>query len=177
MDMLIVPGVGSTAVTVGISLEERFNIPHITHVFPDAEPIRSTFCLKMRSPTADFPGGYPSDEEWHGYINNKDRVLLKLRQSISCLLQIVITLEIYGVKNVVGIPFGYRGFSDKNLPEMPFLKCILGERNQNAFYLIKSKKERAGQSFLENTNAKDASGNKVQYSVISVCTFNKRFDL
>lgn len=37
------------------------------------------------------------------------------------LLQIVITLEIYGVKNVVGIPFGYRGFSDKNLPEMPVL--------------------------------------------------------
>lgn len=32
-----------------------------------------------RSPTADFSGGYPSDEEWHGYINNKDRVLLKVR--------------------------------------------------------------------------------------------------
>lgn len=28
--------------------EERFNIPHITDVFPDAEAIRSTFCLKMR---------------------------------------------------------------------------------------------------------------------------------
>lgn len=38
---------------------------------------------------------------------------------VCCLLQIVITLEIYGVKNVVGIPFGYRGFTDKNLPEMP----------------------------------------------------------
>ncbi|XP_068641121.1 ATP-dependent 6-phosphofructokinase 5, chloroplastic [Aristolochia californica] len=31
---------------------------------------------------------------------------------------IVITLEIYGVKNIVGIPYGYRGFSDKNIPEL-----------------------------------------------------------
>lgn len=28
--------------------EERFSIPHITDVFPDAQAIRSTFCLKMR---------------------------------------------------------------------------------------------------------------------------------
>lgn len=34
------------------------------------------------------------------------------------LLQIVITLEIYGVKDIVGIPFGYRGFSDE-IAEMP----------------------------------------------------------
>lgn len=27
----------------------------------------------------DFPGHYSSDEEWHGYINNNDRVLLKVR--------------------------------------------------------------------------------------------------
>lgn len=33
-------------------------------------------------------------------------------------LQIVITLEIYGVKKVVGIPYGYRGFGDE-LAEMP----------------------------------------------------------
>lgn len=26
----------------------------------------------------DFPGHYSSDEEWHGYINNNDRVLLKV---------------------------------------------------------------------------------------------------
>lgn len=31
----------------------------------------------------------------------------------------VITLEIYGVKNIVGIPFGYRGFGDEELTEMP----------------------------------------------------------
>ena len=41
---------------------------------------------------------------------------------LKCLdtfLQIVITLEIYGVKNIVGISFGYKGFSDKDLTEMP----------------------------------------------------------
>uniref|UniRef100_A0A2N9EBZ8 Phosphofructokinase domain-containing protein n=1 Tax=Fagus sylvatica TaxID=28930 RepID=A0A2N9EBZ8_FAGSY len=59
--------------------ESRFNIPHITDVFDDAVPIPSTFCLKMRTPvTEEFAGGYPSDEEWHGYINNNDRVLLKV---------------------------------------------------------------------------------------------------
>lgn len=26
----------------------------------------------------DFPGHFSSDEEWHGYINNNDRVLLKV---------------------------------------------------------------------------------------------------
>ncbi|KAH1073605.1 hypothetical protein J1N35_025933, partial [Gossypium stocksii] len=34
-------------------------------------------------------------------------------------VRIVVTLETYGVKNIVGIPFGYRGFSDKGLAEMP----------------------------------------------------------
>ncbi|KAB1214532.1 6-phosphofructokinase 5, chloroplastic [Morella rubra] len=59
--------------------EKRFNIPHITDVFDDAVPIPSTFCLRMRTPVSEeFAGGYPSDEEWHGYINNKDRVLLKV---------------------------------------------------------------------------------------------------
>jgi 6-phosphofructokinase 1 len=33
--------------------------------------------------------------------------------------QIVFTLEIYGVKNIVGIQFGYRGFFEKGLKEMP----------------------------------------------------------
>lgn len=39
----------------------------------------------------------------------------------SCLYleQIVITLGIYGVKKIVGIPFGYHGFIDKELTEMP----------------------------------------------------------
>lgn len=46
-------------------------------------------------------------------------VLLKPFDCCLDTLQIVITLEIYGVKNIVGIPFGYRGFSDKDLTEMP----------------------------------------------------------
>lgn len=39
-------------------------------------------------------------------------------------MQIVITLEIYGVKKIVGIPYGYRGFSDKELAEMPVSSCL-----------------------------------------------------
>lgn len=122
-------------------------------------------------------GGYPSDEEWHGYINNNDRVLLKVisyssptsagaecidsdcswvqqwihragpREKIyfrpelvkaaiiTCgglcpglndvIRHIVITLEIYGVKNIVGIPFGYKGFSDKDLTEMPLSRKVV----------------------------------------------------
>lgn len=158
--------------------EERFNIPHLTDVFPDAQPIRSTFCLKMRTPvTGEFAQGYPSDEEWHGYINNNDRVLLKTinysshtsagaecidpnctwvelwvhragpREKIyfkpeevkaaivTCgglcpglndvIRHIVITLEIYGVKNIIGIPFGYRGFSDDDLAEMPLSRKVV----------------------------------------------------
>lgn len=46
-----------------------------------------------------------------------------------CLhLQIVFTLETYGVKNIVGIPLGYHGFffKKKDLKEMPviMLFCI-----------------------------------------------------
>ncbi|XVF61536.1 hypothetical protein PTKIN_Ptkin08bG0137400 [Pterospermum kingtungense] len=158
--------------------EKRFNLPHIADLFPNAHSFPSTFCLKMRTPvTEDFAEGYPSDEEWHGYINNNDRVLLKVinyssptsagaecidpnctwveqwvhragpREKIyfkpeevkaaivTCgglcpglndvIRQIVITLEIYGVKEIVGIPFGYRGFSDKDLPEMQLSRKVV----------------------------------------------------
>ncbi|MED6131818.1 ATP-dependent 6-phosphofructokinase 5, chloroplastic, variant 2 [Stylosanthes scabra] len=58
--------------------QARFRLPHLTDIFPDAPPIPSTFCLKMRTPVdRDIPGHYSSDEDWHGYINNNDRVLLK----------------------------------------------------------------------------------------------------
>lgn len=40
------------------------------------------------------------------------------------VVQIVITLEIYGVKKIVGIPFGYRGFSDKELTEVTVIACL-----------------------------------------------------
>lgn len=43
-------------------------------------------------------------------------------------MQIVITLELYGVKNIVGIQYGYRGFFDQDLPEIPV----------RAFYVKKS---------------------------------------
>lgn len=33
-------------------------------------------------------------------------------------MQIVITLELYGVKNIIGIQYGYRGFFDQDLPEI-----------------------------------------------------------
>ncbi|KAL8143448.1 hypothetical protein V2J09_016480 [Rumex salicifolius] len=39
--------------------------------------------------------------------------------------QIVITLEIYGVKKIVGIPFGYRGFNDPGLKEMPLSRRVV----------------------------------------------------
>ncbi|XP_021758835.1 ATP-dependent 6-phosphofructokinase 5, chloroplastic-like [Chenopodium quinoa] len=158
--------------------EQRFNLPHLTDVFKDLKPRPSTFCLKMRSPVSeDFAGGYPSDEKWNGYINNNDRVLLKvIRYSsqdsagaecidpdctwveqwvhragpreeiyfrpeevnaaiVTCgglcpglndvIRQIVITLDIYGVKNIVGIPFGYRGFTDKGIKEMPLSRKVV----------------------------------------------------
>lgn len=38
---------------------------------------------------------------------------------IYLFLQIVFTLEKYGVKKIVGIPFGYHGFFDEGLSEIP----------------------------------------------------------
>ncbi|KAK7407209.1 hypothetical protein VNO78_08927 [Psophocarpus tetragonolobus] len=158
--------------------EDRFRLPHVTDIFPDAASMPSTFCPKMRTPrTSDFPGNYPLDDDWHGYINDNDRVLLKTiyyssptsagaecidpncnwveqwihragpRQKIyfkpeevkaaivTCgglcpglndvIRQIVLTLEIYGVTKIVGIPFGYRGFSDKELTEVPLSRKVV----------------------------------------------------
>lgn len=157
--------------------EKRFSIPHMTDFFPDSPAYPSTFCLRMRTPVSEeFAQGYPSDEEWHGYINNNDRVLLKVirfssptsagaecidpdctwveqwihragpREKIyfkpedvkaaiiTCgglcpglndvIRQIVITLEIYGVKKIVGIPFGYRGFGNE-LAEIPLSRKVV----------------------------------------------------
>ncbi|KAH1264282.1 hypothetical protein AAZX31_01G024200 [Glycine max] len=158
--------------------EDRFRLPHVTDIFPDAVSMPSTFSPNMRNPTtSDFPGNYPLDEDWHGYINDNDRVLLKTiyyssptsagaecidpgcnwveqwvhragpREKIyfhpeevkaaivTCgglcpglndvIRQIVITLEIYGVTKIVGIPFGYRGFSDKELTEVPLSRKVV----------------------------------------------------
>ncbi|KAJ3702686.1 hypothetical protein LUZ61_006391 [Rhynchospora tenuis] len=43
--------------------------------------------------------------------------------------QIVFTLEKYGVKNIVGIPFGYRGFTEKGLSEIPLSRHIVQNIN------------------------------------------------
>uniref|UniRef100_A0A1D1XIW7 ATP-dependent 6-phosphofructokinase n=1 Tax=Anthurium amnicola TaxID=1678845 RepID=A0A1D1XIW7_9ARAE len=43
--------------------------------------------------------------------------------------QIVFTLEIYGVKKIVGIPFGYRGFSDNSLQEVPLSRQLVQNIN------------------------------------------------
>lgn len=39
--------------------------------------------------------------------------------------QIVITLETYGVKNIIGVSYGYRGFFDENLPEIPLSRKVV----------------------------------------------------
>ncbi|CAL9773307.1 ATP-dependent 6-phosphofructokinase 5, chloroplastic-like [Musa acuminata AAA Group] len=43
--------------------------------------------------------------------------------------QIVFTLEKYGVKNIVGIQFGYRGFCDENLREVPLSHQVVQNIN------------------------------------------------
>lgn len=43
--------------------------------------------------------------------------------------QIVVTLEIYGVKNIVGIPYGYRGFFNNGLQEMPLSREVVQNIN------------------------------------------------
>ncbi|ONK68348.1 uncharacterized protein A4U43_C05F10480 [Asparagus officinalis] len=45
--------------------------------------------------------------------------------------QIVFALEKYGVKNIVGIPFGYRGFFDERLSEMPLSRRVVQNLNLN----------------------------------------------
>jgi hypothetical protein len=47
-----------------------------------------------------------------------------ISDSIMNVLQIVITLEIYGVTEIVGIPFGYRGFTDKELTEVQVISYL-----------------------------------------------------
>ncbi|KAK9107640.1 hypothetical protein Syun_023651 [Stephania yunnanensis] len=50
--------------------------------------------------------------------------------------QIVLTLEIYGVKNVVGIPYGYRGFFDKGLHEVPLSRQVVQNINLSGGSLL-----------------------------------------
>ncbi len=52
-------------------------------------------------------------------------IQFRISNELEITVQIVITLEIYGVRNIVGIPFGYRGFSDNDLSEMPVSSCLI----------------------------------------------------
>lgn len=153
--------------------DRRFNIPHITDEFADDVPIPSTFCLQSRR------GARKNDETWNGYVNNDDRVLLKVirfasptsagaesecigpdctwvkqwvhragpREKIyfrpekvnaaivTCgglcpglndvIRQIVITLEIYGVKKIVGIPFGFQGFFEDGATDIHLSRKVV----------------------------------------------------
>ncbi|CAH8269455.1 unnamed protein product [Arabidopsis lyrata] len=62
---------------------------------------------------------------------------------------IVITLEIYGVENVVGISFDYRGFSDKNLPEMP-------EKGINMLFVLGGSGTHAGANAIYTIHLPDS---------------------
>lgn len=50
--------------------------------------------------------------------------------------QIVFTLEKYGVKNIVGIPFGYRGFFGDGLSEIPLSRKLVQNINLNGGSLL-----------------------------------------
>jgi len=64
---------------------------------------------------------------WHFGLELKlwSLICFPMFDSIMDVLQIVITLEIYGVTKIVGIPYGYRGFSDQELTEVPVISCFL----------------------------------------------------
>ncbi|KHN00408.1 6-phosphofructokinase 5, chloroplastic [Glycine soja] len=119
-------------------------LPHVTDIFPDAVSMPSTFSPNMRTPrTSDFPG-YPLDEDCPMLAVSTCcfalRILLRFSKTLplrcdavsACaaaiiivrLHQIVVTLEIYDV-TIVGIPFGYRGFSDEELTEVPLSRKVV----------------------------------------------------
>ncbi|KMZ65244.1 6-phosphofructokinase [Zostera marina] len=50
--------------------------------------------------------------------------------------QIVFTLEVYGVKEIVGIPFGYRGFVDEELTEIKLSRDIVQNINLSGGSLL-----------------------------------------
>jgi hypothetical protein len=47
------------------------------------------------------------------------------------MMQIVISLEVYGVKSILGIQYGFRGFVDNNHPPImvSFPKCFTIKKN------------------------------------------------
>jgi len=157
---------------------KRFSLPHLRDVI-DVEPRPTTFSLKSRTPLENVNGSV--QESWNGYVNDDDRVLLKVikfasptsagadcidpdcswveqwvhragpRKQIyfepqyvkagivTCgglcpglndvIRQIVLTLEKYGVKNIVGIQHGFRGFFEDHLSEVPLSRHVVQNIN------------------------------------------------
>ncbi|EFJ24906.1 hypothetical protein SELMODRAFT_100675 [Selaginella moellendorffii] len=148
----------------------KFRLPHISDVFPDLEPLPTTFSVKSSYPLPDYHFDDESKDLKKMYVHNDDRVLLKVIEYVSptsagadcegedckfrhlrvwragprkkiyirpeevkaaivtcgglcpglndVIRQIVFTLDKYGVKNIVGIPYGYRGFFDDSLSDI-----------------------------------------------------------
>ncbi|KAF6154637.1 hypothetical protein GIB67_000521 [Kingdonia uniflora] len=70
--------------------------------------------------------------------------------------QIVLTLEVYGVKKIVGIPYGYRGFFDEGLPEVPLSRQVVQNINLAGGSLLGV--SRGGASVSDIVNSIKASG-------------------
>lgn len=47
---------------------------------------------------------------------NKTIIYIYLKEDICEGFQVVFTLETYGVKHILGIQYGFKGFVDKNYP-------------------------------------------------------------
>ncbi|XP_026402429.1 ATP-dependent 6-phosphofructokinase 5, chloroplastic-like isoform X2 [Papaver somniferum] len=50
--------------------------------------------------------------------------------------QIVLTLEVYGVQKIFGIQYGYRGFFEESLPEIPLSRQVVQNINLNGGSLL-----------------------------------------
>jgi hypothetical protein len=52
------------------------------------------------------------------------------------MMQIVISLEVYGVKSILGIQYGFKGFVDNNHPPImvSFPKCFMIKENVWCIY-------------------------------------------
>ncbi|KAL0909178.1 hypothetical protein M5K25_020024 [Dendrobium thyrsiflorum] len=70
--------------------------------------------------------------------------------------QIVLTLEKYGVKKIVGIPFGYRGFFEEGLSEIPLSRRVVENINLAGGSLLGV--SRGGGNISENVDSIQARG-------------------
>ncbi|PUZ51636.1 hypothetical protein GQ55_6G204200 [Panicum hallii var. hallii] len=80
--------------------------------------------------------------------------------------QIVFTLETYGVKNIVGIPFGYRGFFEKGLKEIPLSRHLVENINLNGGSFLGV--SRGGAKTSEIVDSIQCRKRKLKVSVVAV---------